>query len=42
MKSFLEENGGAHTRAGDFLIPDIVLEEQPEGQVGKYGRMRLV
>ena len=41
MKSFFEEHGGTYTRAGDFLIPDLVLEEQPEGQIGKYGRMRL-
>ena len=41
MKSFFEENGGTYTRVGDFLIPDLVLEEQPEEQIGKYGRMRL-
>ena len=41
MKSFFEEHGGTYTRAGDFLIPDLVLEEQPEDQIGKYGRMRL-
>ena len=41
MKSFFEENGGTYTRVGDFLIPDLVMEEQPEGQIGKYGRMRL-
>ena len=41
MKSFFEEHGGTYTRVGDFLIPDLVLEEQPEGQIGKYGRMRL-
>ena len=41
MKSFFEENGGTYTRVGDFLIPDLVLDEQPEGEIGKYGRMRL-
>lgn len=41
MKSFFEEHGGTYTRVGDFLIPDLVLEEQPEGQIGKYGRIRL-
>ena len=41
MKSFFEEHGGTYTRVGDFLIPDLVLEEQPEDQIGKYGRMRL-
>ena len=41
MKSFFEENGGTYTKVSDFLIPDLVLEEQSEGQIGKYGRMRL-
>ena len=41
MKSYFEEHGGTYTRVGDFLIPDLVMDEQPEGQVGKYGRMRL-
>ena len=41
MKSYFEENGGTYTRVGDFLIPDLVLEEQPESKIGKYGRMRL-
>ena len=34
MKSFFEENGGTYTRVGDFLIPDLVMDEQPEGQIG--------
>ena len=42
MKSYFEEHGGTYTRVGDFLIPNVVLEEQPEGQIGKYGRIRLV
>ena len=41
MKSYFEEHGGTYTRVGNFLIPNVVLEEQPEGQIGKYGRMRL-
>ena len=40
MKSYFEERGGTYSRAGDFLIPDLVLEEQPEGWIGKYGIMR--
>ena len=40
MKSFFEEQGGTYTRVGGFLIPDLVLDEQPEGQIGKYGKMR--
>ncbi len=41
MKSFFEEHGGTYTQIGDVLIPDLVLDEQPDGQIGKYGRMRL-
>lgn len=40
MKSYFEEQGGTYTRVGDFLIPDLVLDEQPEGWIGKYGIMR--
>ena len=40
MKSYFEEQGGMYTRVGDFLIPDLVLDEQPEGWIGKYGIMR--
>lgn len=35
MKSYFEERGGTYTMVGDFLIPDLVLDEQPEGQVWK-------
>ena len=37
MKSYFEEQGGTYTRVGGFLIPDLVLDEQPEGWIGKYG-----
>ena len=40
MKSFFEEQGGTYTQVGDFLIPDLVLEEQPDGWIGKFGIMR--
>ena len=29
-----------YTRAGDYLIPDVVLDGQPERPLGKYGLMR--
>ena len=28
-------------REGDYLIPDLYLHKQPEGHIGKYGRLRL-
>ena len=30
----------AYRANGDYLIPDIEMEEQPAGMIGKYGRMR--
>ena len=41
MKSYFEEQGGTYTQVGDVLIPDLVMDSQPEGQISKYGRMRL-
>lgn len=29
-----------YTRNGDYLIPDLILTEQPRKPLGKYGRMR--
>ncbi|MVB10437.1 Transposon-encoded protein TnpV [Caprobacter fermentans] len=29
-----------YTKNGDYLIPDLKMDEQPEGELGKYGRMR--
>ena len=29
-----------YTKSGDYLIPDLTLTEQPETNLGKYGRMR--
>ena len=40
MKSFFEERGGTYTQIGDVLIPDLVLDEQPEGEIGVWGWRR--
>ena len=29
-----------YTKNGDYLIPNLTLEQQPEAPLGKYGRMR--
>ena len=29
-----------YTRVGDFQLPNLVLDSQPSGSIGKYGRMR--
>ncbi len=38
--SFFEQNGGAYTRFGDALLPNLTLEETDSKPLGKYGRMR--
>ena len=40
MKSTFEKMGGTYIRVGDYFIPDLVLDDEPEYQIGKYGRMR--
>ena len=40
MKSLFEEMGGTYHQDGDYLIPNLVLLEEPEYQIGRYGRMR--
>ena len=40
MKSLFEEKGGTYHQDGDYLIPNLVLLEEPEYQIGRYGRMR--
>ena len=34
------ENNLTYTQMGDYLIPNLVLTEQPDRDLGKYGRMR--
>ena len=40
MKSLFEKMGGTYRQEGDYLIPNLVLSDEPEYQIGKYGRMR--
>lgn len=40
MKSLFEEMGGTYRQVGDYFIPDLVLPDDGEYQIGKYGRMR--
>ena len=35
------ENELTYIQAGDYLIPNLALPEQPDRDLGKYGRMRL-
>lgn len=40
MKSIFEEMGGTYRQAGDYFIPNLVLPDGGDYQIGKYGRMR--
>ena len=40
MKSYFEEHGGTYTQIGDVLIPDLVMDPQPEGEIGVWGWRR--
>ena len=40
MESLFEEMGGTYRKEGDYLIPSLALPDEPEYQIGKYGRMR--
>ena len=40
MKPLFEQMGGTYRREGDFLIPNLVLPDTGDYQIGKYWRMR--
>ena len=40
MKSYFEEHGGTYTQIGDVQIPDLVMDPQPEGEIGVWGWRR--
>ena len=40
QKSFFEQNGGTYTQVGDVRLPDLVIGEEEQRSIGKYGRMR--
>lgn len=40
MKSIFEEMGGTYRQVGFYLIPNLVLLDADNYQIGKYGRMR--
>lgn len=29
-----------YTKVGDYYIPDLILDDQPDKPIGRYGRMR--
>ena len=40
MKSIFEEMGGTYRQVGDYFIPNLVLPDDGNYLIGKYGRMR--
>ena len=40
MKSLFEQMGGTYRQEGDYLIPNLSLPDEPDYQIGKYGRIR--
>ena len=42
MKSLFEEMGGTYRQVGDYFIPNLVLPDGGDYQIGKYGRMRRI
>ena len=40
MKSLFEEMGGTYRQVGDYFIPNLVLPDDGNYQIGKYGHMR--
>ena len=40
MKSLFEKMGGTYCQEGDYFIPNLVLPDDGNYQIGKYGRMR--
>ena len=40
QKSIFEQCGGTYTQVGDYLFPNLIIDEIEQQPVGKYGRMR--
>lgn len=40
QKSIFEQCGGTYTQVGDYLLPDLIIDEAEQQPVGKYGNMR--
>lgn len=40
MKSFFEKHGGTYTEVGQVLLPNLVLDQQPVGEIGIWGWRR--
>ena len=39
-KSLFEQHGGSYTKVGNYLLPNLTIDESEQQPIGKYGRMR--
>lgn len=39
-QTLFEQNSGAYTQQGDYMLPDVKLPDQPEYQIGVWGQRR--
>lgn len=40
MKSNFEEKDGTYSTVGEYLIPDLIMDPQPDGDIGVWGWRR--
>ena len=40
MKSLFEQNGGTYRQENDYRIPNLTLPDEPEYEIGVWGRRR--
>ena len=40
QKSIFEQMGGTYTQVGDYLLPNLTIDESEHQPIGKYGRLR--
>ncbi len=40
QKTIFEQMGGTYTQVGDYLLPNLTIDESEQQPIGKYGRMR--
>ena len=41
MKTIFEQMGGRYIQHGDYLFPDLVVPDEEQQPLGKYGLMRM-
>ena len=39
-ETIFEQLGGTYTQVGDYLLPNLTIDESEQQSIGKYGRMR--